>query len=70
MSAVRMRIPGNLPETKIVCDRLPGVHCSQNVWGIDAKEARRRAIHGFAWSRVDGKDFCPDHAPLAAEGES
>lgn len=62
MSAIRVRTPGNNPETRIVCD---GNGLSQGcrslpIVDFDAREARRSA-KGLDWVRVNGRDYCPEH---------
>jgi hypothetical protein len=71
MSAIRVRVVGNNPCTKIYCDWTDGQGsgCRSNTtpptdW--DAREARKVAkAHGYV--RVDGQDYCPDHADRTAE---
>lgn len=65
MSARRVRTPGNRPRTDILRDRPTDTYCSASMAppsGYDGQEARLHAgDHG--WVRVDGKDYCPEHAP-------
>lgn len=68
MTAVRVRTPGNNPETRIHCDWTNGQgdRCrSLPVADWDAREARKRAkAHG--WVRADKNDYCPVHAQETA----
>jgi hypothetical protein len=70
MSAVRVRTPGNNPETRIFCDGgdylAGGSPCrSLPMVDWDAREARKRAKqHG--WVKVGKKDYCAGCWPTAA----
>lgn len=74
MSAIRVRTPGNNPETRIFCEMTDpsGAGCDRNInpptsW--DAREARKVA-KSSGWGRVAGKDYCTAHMPSALKGAS
>lgn len=67
MSAVRVRTPGNVPCTRICCDRRFGEYCpTYPPEGYDAREARQ-AAKANGWIRVNGKDYCPVHSAVGAD---
>ena len=72
MTAVRVRTPGNNPETRIFCDGgdyLAGGSPCQTLPMVDydAREARKRA-RTFGWHHVGGRhgDYCAGCWPSAA----